>query len=195
MWEGLRQGLAARERRALVRPREAAVLVPIVDDGGELRLVLTRRTDSLSSHRGHVAFPGGRIDPEDDGFLGAALREAREEIGLDPSQVEVIGAIDDFPTVTNDTTVTPVVARLGKTPAYVPNPHEVARVFEIPLAVLRRPESWEVYEVEHGGVRWPMYSCLWDGETLWGLSAYITLHLLDLMPGGAPFALPARPHL
>ncbi len=186
----LKSRLAGRPRRAMARPAAAAVLVPVVDDGGPRRLILTRRTEHLPTHAGQVAFPGGGIDPGDQGPVDAALREAREEIGLPPSRVEVLGLLDDFPTVTDRVVVTPVVGRLVEVPKLVPEPGEVARIFSIPVADLLDPSGWRTQDFERGGRTWPVYFFDYDGETLWGLSAYIVLHLLDLLPEGAPFALP-----
>lgn len=166
------------------------MLVPIVDDGGPARLLLTRRTEKLPTHKGQVAFPGGMSDPGDRDLVDTALRETEEEIGLPRAHVEVLGELDDFPTVTDAVAVTPVVARIARLPALRAAPDEVARIFTIPLSVLQRPEGWRMQEVERGGIVYPLYFFDWDGESLWGLSAYITLHLLDAGGLGAPFALP-----
>ena len=182
--------LAARERRVLERPRSAAVLIPVVDDGGPLRIILTRRTDGLPTHKGQVAFPGGGVDPGDGGPVGAALREAEEEIGLPRENVEVLGLLDDFPTVNDEMTVTPVVSRVRSIPALRPAPEEVARIFFIPLDSLQQPERWVTRMVERYGRDWPLYFFEHDGETLWGLSAYMVLHFLDACGLGPPFDLP-----
>lgn len=186
MFDVLRQTLAQRRRRTLVRPKAAAVLVPIIDDGDPRRLLLTRRTNHLPTHKGQVAFPGGRLE-NDETPIEAALREAHEEIGLPASHVEVLGLLDDFPTIHNDTTVTPVVARIANLPPLTPEPGEVARIFDIPLSILLASESWRIDTVRHQKRQWPMYYCDHDGETLWGLSAYITLHMLDQSPLSMPF--------
>jgi 8-oxo-dGTP pyrophosphatase MutT (NUDIX family) len=187
---GVPSALAARRRRHLERPRRAAVLVPVIDDGGPLRLLLTRRTEALATHKGHVAFPGGMADPGDVDAVDTALREAEEEIALPRSAVEILGVLDDFPTVTDGVAVTPVVGRILRLPPLIPQPEEVARIFTIPFDVLRRPDGWEVKQYTRGDVTWPVYFFPYDGETLWGLSAYIALHLLDAGGLGAPFPLP-----
>lgn len=190
MLEDLAERLARRTRRRLERPRRAAVLVPLVDDGGPLRLLLTRRTDRLPTHKGDVAFPGGMTDPADADAVDTALREAEEEIALPRDRVEVLGHLDDFPTVTNQVVVTPVVARVADVSRLRPAPAEVARIFTIPVETLRDPAAWEVRRVHRLGRRFPVYFFHHDGETLWGLSAYITLHLLDVSRLGAPLDLP-----
>jgi 8-oxo-dGTP pyrophosphatase MutT (NUDIX family) len=187
---GVPSALAARQRRQLDRPRRAAVLVPVIDDGGPLRLLLTRRTEDLATHKGHVAFPGGMADPGDRDAVDTALREAEEEIGLPRDAVEILGVLDDFPTVTDLVAVTPVVGRVVRLPELRPQPGEVARIFSIPFDALQRPEGWEVKSYTRGDVTWPVFFFPYDGEMLWGLSAYIALHLLDAGGLGPPFPLP-----
>ncbi len=188
--DGIPAKLAGRQRRELRRPRSAAVLVPIVNDGGPQRLILTRRTNSLPTHKGQVAFPGGVLEPCDTGAICAALREAEEEIGLRRHHVEVIGLLDDFPTIDEDMSVTPVVARVEQVLGLKPQPEEVARIFEIPIDLLRQSTGWvRKYTSKHGR-QWPVFYFEHDGETLWGLSAYVVLHLLDVCWSCAPFELP-----
>ena len=183
--------IETRNRRVLPGARRAAVLVPFIDDG-DPRILLTRRTDTLSTHKGQVAFPGGKIDPEDEDEVAAALREAHEEVGLPRDSARILGKLDDFPTVGGEMIVTPVVARLPTLPPLTPNPAEVARIFTIPLAALRQRERWREKDVFFRGREWPVFYFDHDGETLWGLSAYITLHLLSMTSGGAPLEIPAR---
>lgn len=190
MFNELREKLATRPRRTLTRPKRAAVLVPIIDDArGPVRLLLTRRTELLPTHKGQVAFPGGRLEAG-EGPTEASLREAMEEVALPPSAVEVLGLLDDLPTIHNDTTVTPVVGRVTSLPPLRPEPGEVARIFDIPLEVLVRRESWRVEVMERNGLSWPVCFCDYDSETLWGLSAYVVMNLLEQTPYGAPVKLP-----
>lgn len=185
-----RDTVGARQRRVMRRSRRAAVLIPIIDDGGELRVLLTRRREDLRTHQGQVAFPGGMAEPGESA-LETALREAREEVALQPDVVEILGTLDDFPTIYDNVIVTPVVGRIASLPELTPEPTEVARIFSIPMEVLAEPAAWRVQDLERRGRTIPMYFCDHDGETLWGLSAYITMHLLDLFwPDGAPFDLP-----
>ena len=176
--------------RRIERPGAAAVLVPIVEAGDGLELLLTRRTETVGSHQGQVAFPGGGVEPGDADLEATALREAEEEVGLPRDRVEVLGRLDAFPTVTDRVAVTPVVGWIRALPSLTPQVEEVARIFSIPFARLREGSGWRSREVEHEGRRYPLYFFDWDGEVLWGLSAYITLSLLDLLPEGAPFELP-----
>ena len=187
----LRERLRHRPRRALARPRRAAVLVPIVDDGGPLRLLLTRRTEDLPTHAGQVAFPGGLVEPGEDEPAGTALREAEEEIDLPKGEVEVLGLLDDFPTRTDTVAVTPVVGVLRHLPQLRALAAEVARIFDIPIHDLVRADRWSWREAARGDGRLWIYYFLHEGETLWGLSARIVLHLLEVSDLGSP--VPLRP--
>ncbi|PYT14976.1 MAG: coenzyme A pyrophosphatase [Acidobacteria bacterium] len=185
----LRERLSRRARRRLERPQRAAVLVPIVDDGGPLRLILTRRTEDLPTHAGQVAFPGGLVEAGEDDPVRTALREAQEEIGLAPAAVEVLGLLDDFPTRTDTVVVTPVAGVLRSLPALRPRAAEVARIFDIPVAELMQEDRWTSREENRAGRRLWVYYFLHEGETLWGLSARVVLHLLEVSALGSPVPL------
>jgi 8-oxo-dGTP pyrophosphatase MutT (NUDIX family) len=190
----LRDRLPHRTRLRLERPQRAAVLVPIVDDGGPLRLLLTRRTEDLPTHAGQVAFPGGLVEPGEDDPIRTALREAEEEIGLPPGAVEVLGLLDDFPTRPDTVAVTPVAGVLRRVPPLVAREAEVARIFDIPVADLMQADRWTSREEDRAGRRHRVHYFLHEGETLWGLSARIVLHLLDVSVLGSPVPLvPADP--
>src|SRR3954469_3379070 len=104
--------------------REAAVLVPLFEELGETRVVLTRRSSKLRSHTGEVSFPGGRLDPG-EAPLDAALREAQEEVGIDPSAVEIVGRLNPLSTFSSSSFITPFVGALPGRPELRPNPYEV----------------------------------------------------------------------
>lgn len=154
-------------------PAQAAVLMPLVMRERP-SLILTQRTDHLSTHSGQVALPGGRVDPEDSGVVHAALREAQEEIGLDPSLVEVIGTLPEYVTSTAFH-VTPVVALVQ--PGFVlnPNPFEVADVFEVPLDYLMNPVHHRLHALALDGRERRWYSMPYaDGQVerfIWGATA------------------------
>lgn len=176
----LRETLAVRRRGTIEREARAAVLVPIVDDGGPLRLILTRRTQELPTHQGQVAFPGGHAHAEDSDVVRTALREAEEEIGLPADRVEVIGLLDDLLTRDETVAVTPIVGRVTDLPVLRPRPEEVARVFTIPVAALANPVLWRMDTMMKGPGAVQHRVFHHDGEVLWGLSARVVAHLLEL---------------
>ena len=113
-----------------------------------------------------------------------------EEVSLPPDCVDVLGQLDDFPTLGDRTIVTPIVGVIDTLPELVAEPAEVARIFTIPISELEQKEGWVVRSHSNRGADFPVFYFDWDGETLWGLSAYITLQLLSLNDGGGPFDLP-----
>jgi 8-oxo-dGTP pyrophosphatase MutT (NUDIX family) len=160
---------------------QAAVLIPLFEENGEARVVLTRRSSSLRSHRGEVSFPGGRIEP-DETPLQAALREAEEEVGIDPSTPEVLGGLAPLATLSSSSSITPFVAVLPGRPALRPNPGEVELAFDVALADLRadgvfREERWDF---PFGADR-PVYFFDLPADLIWGATARILHELLALV--------------
>jgi len=153
----------------------AAVLVAIVDRQ-EPAVILTVRTDLMRKHAGQIAFPGGRIDPDDDGPVAAALREAQEEIELPPDRVEVIGTTDRYRTITGYE-VTPVLGVVPPDLPLRPHQHEVAAIFEAPLHHILRPEHQLVRTVEWRGRERSYYEIEWQGRRIWGATAAMIVNL------------------
>jgi 8-oxo-dGTP pyrophosphatase MutT (NUDIX family) len=153
----------------------AAVLVAVVDRP-EPSVILTLRPDTLRQHAGQVAFPGGRIDPGDGGPIGAALREAQEEIALPPEEVEVIGLADQYLTITGYE-VTPVIGVVPPGLPLKPQPGEVAAIFEAPLDFLLRPEHQRVRTVMWRGRERSYYEILWGDRRIWGATAAMIVNL------------------
>jgi len=153
----------------------AAVLVGLVT-GPAPGVLLTKRTAHLRTHSGQVSFPGGRIDPDDSGPEAAALREAQEEVGLDPDRIEILGRMRDFVTSTGYR-ITPVLALLQPGFAVDPSPHEVAAVFQLPLAVLLDPEAPRRRSLMFAGN--PREFWVWPHpeHEIWGATAAILVHL------------------
>ncbi len=165
-------------------PVPAAVLVPIILRD-EPTLLLTKRTAHLKSHAGQVSFPGGRIDPEDQHAEAAALREAWEEIALDPANVEVVGRMDDYVTGTGYV-ITPVLGLLPPDLTYVASPDEVDSVFEFPFSVLLDPEAPRRQKQHVRGV-WREY-WVWPHPEhfIWGATAAIMVHLAGKLRCASP---------
>ncbi len=161
--------------------RPAAVLCALFDEDGQAHVVLTRRSSRLRSHTHQVSFPGGRLDRGEDP-LAAALREAEEEVGMDPSGVEVIGQLARLRTALNPAPITPFVAALPGRPELRPNPAEVERAYTVPLIELTGPD---VYRQEMwafpDGVDRPMEFFELIGDTVWGATARMLTDLLDLV--------------
>jgi 8-oxo-dGTP pyrophosphatase MutT (NUDIX family) len=143
-------------------PVPASVLVPLVARPQGLAVLLTRRTDHLRDHAGQISFPGGRAEPEETGDpVSTALREAREEVGLAPRHVEIIGRLPDYTTVTAYV-VTPVVALIQPDFELTLDPFEVAEAFEVPLEFLMTPAHHRRHEFEMpGGLRRQFLSMPW----------------------------------
>ncbi|MEH6664115.1 MAG: CoA pyrophosphatase [Brevundimonas sp.] len=150
--------------------RPAAVLIPVVDHAGGPTLLLTRRSDSLASHTGQIAFPGGRLDPGET-VVQAALREAMEEVGLSSGHVEPLGLSDAYETVTGFL-VTPVVAWVRPGFALTTDPREVADAFETPWDFLMDEANHrrEFYDAPDGTRRW-FWAMPWGERYIWGATA------------------------
>ena len=161
------------ERRAEAQ-LEAAVLVGVTDRP-EPGVILTVRREHLRTHAGQVAFPGGRIDPGETA-VAAALREAHEEVLVPPALVEVVGAIEPYRTVTGYV-VTPVVGVLPANLPLEPHEHEVADVFEAPLAFLLDPANQQRRSALFQGETRHYYEILWNDRRIWGATAAMIVNL------------------
>ena len=162
--------------------RPAAVLVPIVLHEPELTVLLTQRTEHLASHAGQVAFPGGKIDEGDKDAFAAALREAKEETGLDESYIEPMGFLDLYLTRTSFEIV-PVVALLR--PGFVLSPHEqeVAAIFEVPLRFLMSAENHLRHSRQWQGKERYYYAMTYGERYIWGVTAGIFRNLYQRIYG------------
>ena len=156
----------------------AAVLVPIVARPSGLTMLLTQRTADLSSHAGQVAFPGGKVDPDDDGPLAAALREAEEEIGLERRFVEPLGFLDGYQTGTGFRIV-PAVALVSEGFVLRLNAREVSNAFEVPLAFLFDPANHQRQSREWRGKARTFYAMPYGGHFIWGATAGMIRNLYE----------------
>ena len=155
---------------------DAAVLVGLVPHAAGTTVLLTRRTDALRNHAGQVSFPGGRVEPDDADAIAAALRETGEEIGVPVHQISPIGLLDPLMTITGFR-VLPVVAMIDRDYVAVPDPGEVAEVFEVPLAFLVDPANLGHHHVEFGGRRRRVLEFRYPAQRIWGVTASILWNL------------------
>ena len=159
----------------------AAVLVPLFEEDGEARVILTRRSSALRSHTGEVSFPGGRLE-EGEAPLAAALREASEEVGLDPRLVEIVGQLAPLSTISRRSHIMPFVGILDRRPVLDPNPHEVELAFDVALADLAADEVFteELWSMNDRPER-PVYFFDLPHDIVWGATARILHELLELV--------------
>ncbi len=157
--------------------KPAAVLIPIIDRS-EPTVLLTTRTQQLASHAGQVAFPGGKIDPDDESPVAAALREAEEEIGLVPSLIEPLGYLDLYLTFSGFR-ILPTVARVKPDFTLTLNPREVTETFEVPLAFLMTPTNHQRRSRDWKGINREYYAIPFGGRYIWGITAGIVRNLYD----------------
>jgi len=158
---------------------KAAVLLPISSKYPR-ELVLTRRSDNLSTHGGEVAFPGGRREPADRDLVHTALRETEEEIGLKPTQIEVIGRLSSLVSL-HGIEVTPIVGLLPEQPVFVPCDAEIADVFQVPLEFFCKHSRESTNRIVYQGIPYYVPSWHWQGFHIWGLTAVMIVELINLL--------------
>ena len=162
--------------------RKAAVLIPLLCDGDRWHLLFIRRTETVQDHKGQVSFPGGAYEPEDADMQATALRETWEEIGIPPAEINLLGTMPVFNTISSFT-ITPVVGQIPWPYPLTPQPAEVSRVFTIPVEWLADPLHWseKPYVRPNGRQEKVIFFDKYDGELLWGITARITLDFLKLL--------------
>lgn len=161
--------------------QDAAVLVPIVvEDRAAPALILTKRSSALKHHPGQIAFPGGKVDPDDTDIVAAALREGQEEIALSPDHVEVLGTLSPHETVTGFN-VTPVIGLISPSFCPKPDPSEVAEVFEVPLAHVLNTQNYLIESRRWRGQRRYFFTVPWGPYYVWGATARMLRALADRM--------------
>jgi len=181
----LKEALNGRERRRS-RPKglvPAAVLILVVERDGDLTVVFTKRTDRVAHHKGQFSFPGGTIEPEDPSEEAAALREAQEEVGLDPGDVEVLGLLDDQGGRAAPFVITPVVGLATRPVAFKLDRDEVERVLEVPLSFLIDPSHCRTEIWERDGEYYPIHFFEYEQDVIWGVTGRILRRFLDLVAG------------
>lgn len=181
--ERVQRVLESRSRRT-VEPGErvaAAVLLLLLYRGDEPYLVFTKKTETVPHHKGQFSFPGGVVETVDGSRVETALREAREEIGLDAATVEVLGVLDDVPTATSKFVITPVVGLCLRPPILRADGREIERVLEVPLRQLLDPAAFREELWERDGALHPVAFFTCGDSVIWGATARILREFLDLM--------------
>ena len=177
-WLSGDEGHDRQELPAALTP--AAVLLGLVARPGGPQVILTQRTAHLRDHAGQISLPGGRIEPEDDGPAAAALREALEEIGLDPAKVELLGGLRPYDTITGFR-IHPIVGWIEPPVELRPDPFEVADVFEVPLSFALDPANHRRDSYERNGQLRHFYVLPYRERYIWGATAGILVNFARLL--------------
>ena len=180
--QALQEALAGREPARLDAPRArpAAVRMPLWDQGDQVQVGFTKRTEQLPTHAGQISFPGGARDPEDGDLEFTALRETCEEIGVCGQAVEVVARLDQGVTVTNYL-VTPFIGLLAPGVEFAPNPLEVQRLVIVPLAKVLDRASYRPSLLTWQGMSFRQQALNHNGDLIWGATARILLNLLEAL--------------
>jgi 8-oxo-dGTP pyrophosphatase MutT (NUDIX family) len=158
----------------------AAVLVPLVTSDRGLEVILTKRTETVETHKGQIAFPGGMADSGDEGPIQTALRETEEEIGVPAAQIKILGQLEAFITP-SDFAITPVVGFLSDIPDFHPNLSEVAEIFLVPLEFFSRQGEGRMEVRMVRGEPREVWFYEWGGHLIWGATARVLRDLLAVM--------------
>jgi 8-oxo-dGTP pyrophosphatase MutT (NUDIX family) len=175
------QGILRRHNKRRIVDQDlkaAAVLMPLFFDQGQYHVLFAVRSDQVNHHKGQVCFPGGTREPSDSSLLQTALRETKEEIGLEADEIEVLGELDDSITLTSQYVISPFVAMIRHPYALRTRGDEVKETFSVPLSFL----------MDEANVRPDQYAFEYKGHTIWGATAGILGRFIDLLrsEGGAP---------
>ncbi len=163
--------------------KPAAVLIPMVLRQDAINILFTRRTDELAHHPGQVSFPGGHVDAVDNSAEDAALRETEEEVGLGRQHIEIVGRLDTYKTRTGFSVV-PVVGLVTPPFKIIPDPSEVAEVFEVPLMFLMDPVNHARHSRAFEGATREFYAMPYNEHFIWGATAGMVVNLYDVLTRG-----------
>ena len=154
----------------------AAVLFPVIKRPQHLTVLFTKRTATLKDHPGQISFPGGRVEPEDGSLSHTALREAQEEISLPASVVQIMGYLPEYRTITGYS-ITPVMGLITPPFELLPDPSEVAEIFEVPLSFILDPANHQQHHIEYKERRRSFHAIDYNGHFIWGATAGIIVSL------------------
>lgn len=173
---------AENSRDSLNGLRKAAVLLPMLCDGNQWHLLFIRRTELVQDHKGQVSFPGGAFEPEDVDLEATALRETWEEVGIPSQEINLLGKLPVFSSVSGFA-ITPVVGQIPWPYPLKLEPAEVSRAFTIPIEWLANSANWseKPYPRLNGRQEKVIFFNFYDGELLWGITARITLDFLKIL--------------
>lgn len=193
MKQRLKRLLSRRHKQRIVDATRvpSAVLIPIYCKAGQYHILFTKRTDRVRTHKGQFSFPGGAYDESDGTLVNTALREASEEIGLMPGDVEVLGELDDQCSVTSNYTISPFVAFIPWPYRFRLNQRETERIIEVPIAALLEDSCLRRGTEAMNGNKVGTYFYLYQGDVIWGATARILHQFLDIyarLAAGKPAA-------
>ena len=182
MKQRLKQTLSQREKRHVVDPKRvsSAVLIPIYNREGEYHILFTKRTEKVKDHKGHISFPGGSYEEEDGTLANTALRECTEEIGLAGGEVELLGALDDMPTIGSGYIISPFVGVIPWPHRLKADPFEVEEIIEAPISALLDKDCLRQGTDTLDGRVIPTYFYDYQGKIIWGATARILNQFLDI---------------
>jgi len=167
----------------LKKPIDAAVLITLVRKETDYSVLYTKRSTDLRAHSGQIAFPGGKIDEQDENAAAAALREANEEVAMNSDDVQILGYLPTMFTGSNYL-ITPVVGVIEPSAPFVANPNEVEEIFEVPLAFLSKNNAYQSFMVTHGGKQQQTWKIEHENRIIWGITANLTRAFKDIALGG-----------
>jgi 8-oxo-dGTP pyrophosphatase MutT (NUDIX family) len=180
----LRQLLASRQKLSIHDPRRipSAVLIPIYQEQGDYNIVFIKRTDTVKTHKGQISYPGGGREKCDKTLQDTAIREACEEVGLRPDDIEILGEMDDEITTTSNYIVTPFVGMIPWPYRFTIEKAEVAEIITVPLSALQNKNNIKQnIETLEGGIVVDSYAYHYKGKIIWGATARILHKLLDII--------------
>ncbi|MCL1833617.1 MAG: CoA pyrophosphatase [Leptospirales bacterium] len=172
--KSISERLSNRKKRSVENSeyKKAAVLIIFMEKENAPYVLLTLRTDRVSTHKGQVSFPGGGFDSSDNSMLDTALRETMEEVGIDPGEIEIIGEFDEYISIMGFHVYT-FVGALNSAQKYNPSKDEIDLIFEAPFSIFYNEEYTKCEKVNYSGRDYDVYYYDYNNITIWGLTARI----------------------